>query len=386
MNNAFFASFFTKRHDRLRRAVVCVVLGSCHVGSAAAELSKPGPVSEVTLVENSPKRAYIKEARVALETRPLVQPLSGKLVYDETRTARVFSPISGRVVSALPALGAIMASGDKLLELDSPDLATAQADQAKAIADLARAQKAYDRASALYAGRAFAHKDLEQAAADLSRAQSEQQRTAQHLANLRVRPGQAFGRFELRAPIGGTVTERNVNPGLEVQASMSAPLLVISDARTLWLIVDLFEKDLRFVHPGLNIDLAVAAYPGEKFKATVDFIGKIVDDSTRTIKVRARVKNVDGRLLPGMYTTVDLYGGDDARAIIVPLTALYIEDDSDWIYLRLPNGHYARRAVVTGLRLKDHAVIERGLNLGDVVVTEGALLLRAEESGDRASP
>ena len=381
MTIALLRSLLPFHHRRLLWAALCTMLGGYYFGGAVAEPNTAGSVSEVALAENSPKRAYIKEAPIALETRPLVQPLSGKVVYDETRTARVFSPINGRVVSALPTLGTAVASGDKLLELDSPDLATAQSDRAKANADFALAKKSYERASALYTGRALAHKDLEQAEDDLARAQSEQQRTAQHLENLRVRPGQGFGRFELRAPIGGTVTERNVTPGLEVQVGMSTPLLVISDTIHLWLLVDVFEKDLRFVHPGLNLDLVAPAYPGEKFKATVDFIGKIVDDSSRTIKVRARVTNPDGRLLPGMYATVNLYGREDSRAIIVPLTALYTEGDSDWIYLKLPNGHYVRHAIVTGLRLKDRAVIERGLKVGDIVVTEGALLLRAEEVG-----
>jgi cobalt-zinc-cadmium efflux system membrane fusion protein len=146
------------------------------------------------------------------------------------------------------------------------------------------------------------------------------------------------------------------------------------------MLVDVYEKDLRFVRPGLTIAMETPAYPGEKFKATIDFINKIVDDASRTIKVRARVDNPDGRLMPAMYATVDVYGGDDARAILIPLTALYTEGDADWVFVRLPNGHYVRRKVTVGLHLKDHAVIESGLSAGDTVVIDGALLLRAEES------
>ena len=348
-----------------------------------ADVSPPiGKKGEVVLPADSPKRDYVKVAKATLSSRPLIEPLAGRLTYDETHTARVTTPIGGRIVSELPELGARETKGDALLEIDSPDLATAESENAKAAADLAQAEKAYSRAEALYEGRALALKDLEQATNDLAHARSEIQRTAQHLVNLQVRGAQAYGRFVLRTPIAGVVTERNINPGLEVRPDLAAPLVVVSDLSRLWVVADVFEKDLGVIKRGQTVRISVPAYPEQTFAATIDNIARVVDDTSRTVKVRATVENPNGVLMPAMYASVIVDSDPDDRAIIVPLTALLTEGEHDWAYIQVGDGKYERRALVIGLRLKDRAVIKDGIADGEMMVTDGALLLRSEERDD----
>lgn len=348
-----------------------------------ADPSPPiGKKGEVVLPADSPKRDYVKVAKATLSSRPLIEPLAGRLTYDETHTARVTTPIGGRIVSELPELGARETKGDALLEIDSPDLATAESENAKAAADLAQAEKAYSRAEALYEGRALALKDLEQATNDLAHARSEIQRTAQHLVNLQVRGAQAYGRFVLRTPIAGVVTERNINPGLEVRPDLAAALVVVSDLSRLWVVADVFEKDLGVIKRGQTVRISVPAYPEQTFAATIDNIARVVDDTSRTVKVRATVENPNGVLMPAMYASVIVDSDPDDRAIIVPLTALLTEGEHDWAYIQVGDGKYERRALVIGLRLKDRAVIKDGIADGEMMVTDGALLLRSEERDD----
>jgi cobalt-zinc-cadmium efflux system membrane fusion protein len=116
----------------------------------------------------------------------------------------------------------------------------------------------------------------------------------------------------------------------------------------------------------------------------VDYIDKRVDDLTRTVKIRCTLANPDGKLLPAMYATVEVNSNRQTEAIVVPLTALLTEGEGDQVFVKLGDGHYRQREVTVGLRLKDRAVITGGLQAGETIVAEGALLLRTEEANEQS--
>ena len=338
------------------------------------------PKNEVILSADSPKRAYIKDAIVTLVQRPLMDPLSGQITYNESYTARVSSPISGRVIGSFAALGARVRAGETLAKLDSPDLGQAQSDYAGAVADLRLAERAFQRMEELYSHGIVPRKDFEQAQDSVTHARSESERARLKLANFGNRGGRTDNQFALLAPINGVITERNINPGMQVKPDLTNPLFVISDLSNLWLQMDVYEKDIDLIHVGAKVIVTVPAYPDEHFTATVTFINQVVDDTTRTVKVRCSLPNPKVRLLPAMYAAIDVQSDPGDQAVVIPLTALFTESESDWLYVDKGNGHYQKRPVKIGLRLKDKVVISEGLNPGENLVVDGALLLRAEES------
>ena len=339
--------------------------------------------NEVILNSNSPKRAYIKEAIVELVQRPLMDPVTGKITYDEAHTARVSSPIAGRVTGKIAVLGAQVKIGDVLAELDSPDLGQAQSDYSGALADLNLADRAFQRMQELYANGIAPRKDMEQAQDNVARARSEAERARLKLVNLGVRNGRTDNRFALHAPIAGVITERNINPGMEVRPDQTVPLFVVSDLTTLWVQMDVYEKDIGLMHVGAKVLVRVPAYPDETFTATVSYISQVVEETTRTVKVRCILPNADIRLLPAMYAAIDVRSEPDDKAVVVPLTALFTEGESDWLFVAIGDGHYQKRPVKAGLRLKDRAVILEGLHSAERLVVDGALLLRTEEDSEQ---
>lgn len=342
----------------------------------------PIPKDEVILSEDSPKREYIKEAIIELVQRPLMDPVTGKITYDETRTARVSSPIAGRVIGTIAALGTHIRIGDALVELDSPELGQAQSAYAEAMSDLNLANRAFQRIQELYDNGIAPRKEREQAEDSLARARSEAERARLKLANLGARPGRMDNRFILHAPISGVVTERNINPGMEIRSDLSAPLFVISDLSDLWVQIDLFEKDIGLIHVGTKVLLHVPAYPAENFTATVDYISQVVDETSRTVKVRCILLNIDGKLLPAMFAAIEVQSDPDDLAIVVPLNAIFAENESDWVYVNIGDYRYQKRPIKVGLRLKDQAVILEGLKPGERLVVHGALLLRTEQDAE----
>jgi membrane fusion protein, heavy metal efflux system len=371
---------------RLAAGLLSLSLLACQPENREApRLAQPRPNGEVVLSENSPKRDYIKEITAQLVQRPLMEPVTGKIVYDEAHTVRVSSPIAGRVIGAIAAVGATVRAGDVLAELDSPDLGQAQSAYSDALADLNLAERAYQRIKELADNGITPRKELDQADDNLSHAKSEAERARLKLANLGVRSKRTDNRFILHAPISGTITERNINPGMEVRSDLTAPLFVISDLAQLWVQMDIFEKDIGLIHVGATVSLRVPAYPTESFTATISYISQIVDETTRTVKVRCTLPNPDGRLLPAMYASVEVQSDPDDLAIVVPLTSLFTEDESEWVYVDIGDYHYQKRAVKVGLRPKDRAVILEGLKPGERIVVHGALLLRTEQDNEQQS-
>lgn len=334
---------------------------------------------EVYLPADSPKKAYIKTATLGLSQYPLLEPLAGKLSYSESLTSQIRSSVAGRVINKPVALGTPVQTGTMLLELNSPDVADAEADFSKAQADVMLASKAFNRIQELYVGKAVSRRELEQSQDDLSRSSSELQRTQNRLKNLHINAGQSDGHFALRSPMHGIVVERNVTPGSEVRPDSDTPLFVISDLKHLTVLMAVFEVNVSKIKLAQKVSITVPAYPNEVFHGTVHYISQIIDENTRTIQVRCDLPNPDSRLMPGMYATITIESDPDEQAIVIPLTAIFTEDNTDYVFVSLDENHYQQRPVKLGLRLKDRAVIFQGLQAGEQLVTEGALMLRVEE-------
>jgi membrane fusion protein, heavy metal efflux system len=383
-----------QNHNQIIKPFVyCLVLTALLIAcSDSSDKTKPAPPTPkvpdvVTLTPDSPKKAYVKTASLSLTQHPLLEPLAGKIIYNETTTSRISSPVAGRVITTPVALGTSVQAGSVLLELNSPDVADAEADFAKAQADLMLANRAFNRQRELYAGKAVARKELEQAQDASSRTRSEMQRAQNRLKNLHITTG-SDGRYALRSTVSGVVVERDVNPGMEVRPDRDAPLFVVSDIKKLTVLMEVFEVNLSKITLGKKLSISVPAYSGELFPASVKYIGQVLDETTRTVQVRGELPNPDGRLLPGMYATITVESDPGDQAIMIPLTAVFTEGDADFVFIALDDNHFQQRPVKIGLRLKDKAVITQGLQPNEQLVTEGALMLRAEEEveTDNANP
>ena len=191
------------------------------------------------------------------------------------------------------------------------------------------------------------------------------------------------GRVPIRAPIPGVVIERRVTDGQFAPAD-GTPLLTVANLDTVWVIGDLFERDLRFVRCGQTAIVTTTAYPGERFEGKVNYISESIDPASRTAKVRVSVANPAGRLKPEMYAAVALTVAGDERAPTVPADAIFTEDGRSFVYVE-PRARPLREASRGGgCRRGPSRRVLTGLRLGDRIVVNGALLLRQEEQ-QRAS-
>ena len=352
---------------------------------ADASAAKPvvhTPTDTIHFAANAPQLAFLQVKLVESYPEPLVEPLNARLAYDDNQTAHVFSPINGRVLKIAADAGREIKAGEELLTLDAPDYAQATSDQAKAKADLQRKRLAYERARGLLKSNGIALKDLEAAESDFRQAEAEEKRAEARLHNLQSAALVTDGKFVLRAPVSGTVSERQVNVGSEVRSDAANPLFVITDPKRLWALIDLPERYLDKVTVGQPVSVEVDAFPGEAFKGKVTVIAEALDPVTRRIQVRAEIDNASHRLKPEMFARVTPVADSESSMSRVPNSALFTLGVHSYVFVEQSLGVLQRRHVELGLQSHEYSYVKEGLHAGERVVTSGALLLNSELAGN----
>jgi membrane fusion protein, heavy metal efflux system len=313
--------------------------------------------------------------------------VAGKVQFDEDRVARVLAPLSGQVVDLQVKLGDPVRKGQIICALSSRDAAAAVGEHIESRKDLELAEKNASMTADLFDHQAASKMALQQAESDLAKARARVARTAEALRVLGLAVQDDVARFNgrvpIRAPIPGVVIERRVTDG-QFAPSDGTPLLTVANLDTVWVIGDIFERDLRFVRRGQPASVTTSAYPGERFEGKVNYISESIDPASRTAKVRVSVANPAGRLKPEMYAAVALAVEGDDRAPTVPADAIFTEEGRSFVYVELAPGRFVRRAVEVAAGEGPSRRVVTGLRVGERIVVDGALLLRQEEQ-QRAS-
>ncbi|GAC1624643.1 MAG: hypothetical protein NVS9B10_10800 [Nevskia sp.] len=308
--------------------------------------------------------------------QPSTLRLPGRLVWDEDHTVRIYSPFSGRVTAIDVKPGDHVSAGQTLARLSSADYGSAQADARKAKAALTMAEKADVRSRDLLEHGVIASKDAEQAVADHAAAQAESQRAQ---ARLKLFGDVASGvdqLYRLTSPIDGIVAQRALNPGQEVLADQSgAPLFVVTDPRTLWLMLDAHDSELAGLSLGQHLRVESSIYPDQSFDGELTQIADFVDPLTRTLKLRGRVPNTDRRLKAEMYVSALL--PLPARGTpTIPAAAVFLSGEVQQLFVVSGDHTYTRRTVRVGPEIGGQMPVVEGLKPGDQVVVGGSLLLQ----------
>lgn len=348
---------------------------------AAAPAPAAAPGSGVALPQGASQLSFIVTARTDEVELPLTAPLNARVAVAEDRTARVFSPLVGRVLRLAAAPGDTVPAGATLADIDAPDLGQASADARRAEADADLRHKALARARTLLDAEVLPRREFEVAQAEATAADAEVQRARQRLQSLAPR-GVSGQTLALRTPVAGVVTERHATPGLEVRPDAEQPLFVVSDLSRLWLLIDLPEQELGKFRVGDRIEVSIDAWPDERFSATVSRIAPVLDPQTRRVQVRCDLPNADGRLRPEMFARAHVLSDSGQRVLRLPTSALVSDGLYTAVFVQTAPGQFSKRRVKALRQDAREAYVQPaepdGLRGGDTVVVRGALLLDAE--------
>lgn len=300
---------------------------------------------------------------VAVVTAPVVQkPIAIRIEALGTAHANeaveVTSKAGNKVLAVRFDEGQWVRRGHVLVELDG---AQDRADLAAAEAARAESRSAYARSRDLYAQQALSQSQLEQIEATLKGNEARVASAAARVADTVI-----------RAPFDGRVGLRRVSVGALV--SPGTMITTLDDTRTMKLDFDISEIFIAILKPGLTVAATSIAYPGVSFDGMVESVDSRVDPVARSIKVRARIPNPEGRLRPGMFLTIEV-SRDPIPGLVVPEEALVPERGKVYVFV-VTDGKVSRREVAIGRRSPGEVEITGGAAAGERVVIEGTQKIR----------
>jgi cobalt-zinc-cadmium efflux system membrane fusion protein len=349
-----------------------------------------GHVEELSLSAEAYEAAGITVASVTHRTlTPMIQ-VTGTLSYDERRMAIATARIGGRITKVVADYGQKVSAGDALAWIDSPELGAAQADYRRSASRSRLRRAEYERAELLLQGEAVSRgellrREVEWRAAEVELQTAEQklhilglsQSDLEALANDRIDTGHVY---PVRATVNGRVTERKAVPGRVVSANDE--LFTVADLDSLWLFLQVFEKDLPSVHEGAAVTLACESHPEDRFRGTIDFVGQVLDPHSRTVSARAVIDNPVGELKPGMfvYASIEARGADEPATprLTVPTTAVATVQGETVVFVRTEERSFEIRTVDLGETSGDWTEVRSGLTEGEPIAVSGVFTLKSE--------
>ncbi|MBL1216458.1 MAG: efflux RND transporter periplasmic adaptor subunit [Planctomycetes bacterium] len=380
-----------------------------------ADLAGDTGPRELRMSAAAMKLAQIQTAPVARFFPTGQVRLVGKIHYDETRLATIAAYVPGRLDRLfVDYTGMQVQKGDHLVEIYSPELVAAQEELRQALGAVSNQQSTSDLVRR-------SNQIKLQAVRDKLRLWG---LSAQQITQLEQEEESAE-RFTVYAPLGGVITERMATEGQYVTTGQ--PIYKVADLSTVWLHLEAYESQLGWLRYGQDVEFTTEAYPGEAFHGRITFINPVLDQDTRTTRVRVNVPNDTGRLKPGMFAravvrakmgttgvvfdsglhgrwicpmhpevvkdetgTCDVCGmalvpaetmdyveepRTEAPPLVVPATAPLITGARAVVYVQDPDSEkpsFEGREVILGARAGDYYVVREGLEEGERVVVNGA--------------
>jgi cobalt-zinc-cadmium efflux system membrane fusion protein len=386
--------------DRARAAVAAALLAIAVVAYWTLRpgvTPKPAPGAPQTAAHNAASRdpdgvdlsdsqlAAVKVEPVEEREFPVEKDAVGGIGFNEDMTVQVFTPYQGRIVALFAQVGDDVSKGQTLFTIDSPDLLQVESTLIAAAGVLDLDTKNLARLRDLYTTRAVSQHDVEQAASD--------QQTAE--GNLRAARDavRLFGKTDadidtiiskrsadptlvVPSPITGRITARHGAPGLYVQPGNEPAPYTVADINTMWMLANVTESDSPAFRVGQQVKVKVTALPGRVFDGKITTVAASVDPNTRRVSVRSEVKDPQHELRSGMFADFVISVGAPVRSPAIALDGVVREGDGTMTaWITADRRHFSRRTVTIGQERDGYRQILSGVQVGELVATEGALFL-----------
>ncbi|HEY3309242.1 MAG TPA: efflux RND transporter periplasmic adaptor subunit [Desulfuromonadaceae bacterium] len=308
---------------------------------------------------------------------------TGKVEANADRIAHVSPRISGKIVDVRASLGDSVSAGQALATLDSVELGEALSRYRQSKTKLTLAQSNMERIKNLVEKKIAARKDIFQAETDFKNTQTELHTDEERLSLYGMSASDLTGKghkkplLPVRSPISGVITEKHAIVGELSDPSKS--LYTVADLSSVWVMVDINEKDLAKVHKGQTAIVTIGAFPNQKFRGRINHIADIVDQSTRTVKARVEVSNPGRKLKPEMFATVELaLPTGTSTTLAVPEDTLQDLNGKMVVFVAENEAEFAARQVQSGRAANGMVEIISGLKEGERYAIKGAFILKSE--------
>ena len=371
-------------------SAIALMLASCQesTSNAAANPNNTASNSAELFTIPSEQMSHVQVLTVQPSTLTRSLRLTGAVAYNSFHTTPVITQVSGPVSRVVVVPGQKVKQGEPMLYVASPDYSQLRTNYLKAKDAYALAQKAYARAQDLYQHHAIAEQNVEQAESvevqaggDLASAQAALKVMGIADPDALVKAPPSF-EVPVKAPISGLVVEQDVSAGQVIQPG-TTQCFMISDTTTVWVLVNVYQKDLPYVRVGDTVTIQTDTYP-EVFHGRIAYVAASLDPSTRTLQARIETPNPGDKLKKDMYVVATVNAGTIRDAIALPDAAVLRDTENQpFVYAAASANQFGRRSVTLGESLSGQTQITGGLKPGDQVVGNGSLFLQFANSLQR---
>ncbi len=335
-----------------------------------------------------PRRAKLTKQVVEaakIQTSPATkQPLAPTLVLpgevgaDPDRSARVASPVAGRLSDVRFKEGSEVKKGDVLAVLRIPEIGKVRAAHSATTAKAAAARANADRLEGLAEKGMAAKQEAVAARAEADALDAEAKALGEQLGALGMGSGGAGSELVLRAPVSGVVVARDAIVGQPVTTEQT--IASIADLSEVWFLARVFEKDLGRLEVGATSEVGLNAYPNEAFAGKVEYVGKQIDPVARTLTARIRLQNRSDMLRIGLFGTARVVAKGEKTGeavLVVPRSALIDVAGKTVVFVRVAPEEFELHEVATGEASAGNVRVLSGLREGEEVVTQGAFTIKS---------
>ena len=314
--------------------------------------------------------------------------LTGAVAYNGYLTTPVITQVGGPVSRIVVAPGEQVTAGQPLLYVASPDYSLLRSAYIKARDAFQLADRFYKRAQDLYAHQAISQADLEQAESNRTQAEADRQSSEQAIRVLGITNPESIvtapssAELPLLAPLAGEIVERLCSPGELLQAG-ATQCFTLSDMNSVWVLVNVYQNDIAYVHVGEDVTIDNETYPGV-VRGKIQYVAPALDPTTRTLQARIEASNPGERLKRDMYVTAEVHAGMIPNALSVPDAAVLRDTENmPYVYMQTGASQFARRMVTLGESQSGKTQVLSGLQAGDKIVGDGSLFLQFQNSLQR---
>lgn len=374
-------------------AVFALALGACPKSSKKPEKEEPAPGASTShegekehdtiprrakLTKEVVEGAQIRTTPAKRETLAPTLALPGEVSADPDRSARVASPVAGRLVDVRYREGSEVKKGDVLAVLRIPEIGKVRAAHDATAAKAASARANAERLEGLAEKGMAAKQEAVAARAEAAALEAETKALGEQLGALGMSTSGGGSTLSLRAPVSGVVVSRNAIVGQPVTTDET--IASIADLSEVWFLARVFEKDLGRLEVGAPTEVALNAYPNENFAGKVEYVGKQIDPVARTLNARIRLQNRAEMLRIGLFGTAHVVAKGDRTGepvLVVPRSALIEVAGKTVVFVRVAPEEFELHEVATGEAAAGKVRVLSGLREGEEVVSQGAFTIKS---------
>lgn len=298
--------------------------------------------NEVALTDEQVKVMGIATTKLDQQNISGYIKVNGEVTINPDQESKVGSILPGRIRKIYVKEGSFVRAGQTLAIIENPDLINFQVDYINAKNEYEFSKKEYERQLKLNNDNIGSKKTLSELETKYRRSLADYKTLEEKLASYRISKNRFDDIYEdtvvnlqryytISAPISGNIVERNVTIGQYVETSID--MFYIVNTSTVFVDLNVFEKDLPYISAGQTVTLDVSVDPYETYEGTVLFVNKLFDDAKRTVKVRVAINNKREKLLPNMFVSAKIYVNQES-VLAVPISAIETEGDNKYIFIQ----------------------------------------------------